>query len=278
MSNDYFSKIFEAAEFIKSKISIKPEIAIILGSGLNSLADEIEEKVEIKCEEIPNFPVSTVEGHAGVLVVGRIEGSPIIAMKGRFHYYEGYEMQQVTMAVRVSKMIGVNNILVTNAAGGINKLFVPGDLMIIKDHIGCFAPSSLRGKNICEFGPRFPDMSKAYSKDLIQMAKEIAVSQNVSIKEGIYIYSQGPMYETPAEIRLCGIVGADAVGMSTVPEVVVANHCGMKVLGISCITNMAAGLLDQPLNHEEVIRTAKEIEKKFTNLVKGIIEAWKIKL
>ena len=272
--NDMYKKICETVKFIKSKIEIEPKIGIILGSGLGPLVKEIENKIEIDYKDIPNFPLSTVEGHEGMLVFGTIANKPVMAMKGRFHYYEGYDPSEVTFAVRTMKLLGIKNLLVTNAAGGVNKSFKPGDLMIIKDHIGLFGPSPLRGKNIKEFGPRFNDMSEAYNKKLIELIKNVAKSENIELVEGVYAYTQGPMYETPAEIRVLSTLGADAVGMSTVPEVTVARHSGMKILGISCITNMAAGILDQPLKHEEVMQTAKEVEEKFLVLVKNTIKIW----
>jgi purine-nucleoside phosphorylase len=197
-------------------------------------------------------------------------------MKGRFHYYEGYDISQVVFHIRVFKLLGINNLLVTNAAGGINSSFKPGDLMIINDHISLFAPSPLRGKNLGEFGTRFPDMCMAYDRELLDMAKTTAAGEDIEVREGVYAFTQGPMYETPAEIRALGILGADAVGMSTVPEVVTARHSGMRVLGISCITNMAAGVLKQPLCHSEVMETAKEVEQRFALFVSKIVGNWNV--
>ncbi len=270
-----YEKILETAEYIKSKVNFQPEIGIVLGSGLGALVNEVEDYSEIDYNEIPNFPLTTVEGHAGKLVSGKIGGKSVLIMKGRFHYYEGYDISQVVFHIRVFKTLGINDILVTNAAGGVNRSFKPGDLMLIKDHISFFAPSPLRGKNLSEFGVRFPDMSEAYSRELTKMAKSVASSLGHEIQEGVYAFAQGPMYETPAEIRALGFLGADAVGMSTVPEVIAARHCGMRVLGISCITNMAAGILEQPLNHEEVMNTAKEVESRFTKFVNEILKQWK---
>jgi purine-nucleoside phosphorylase len=274
--NKNYNEISETAQYIKSKLNNKPQIAIILGSGLGPLVDDVQDPVEIDYKDIPHFPLTTVEGHAGKLVAGRLGGKDVLAMKGRFHYYEGYDMSQVVYHIRVFKLLGINNLLVTNAAGGINKTFKPGDLMLIKDHISFFAPSALRGRNFDEFGLRFPDMTEAYSKTLREMAKNAAESVGIKLQEGIYAFAQGPMYETPAEIRALGILGADAVGMSTVPEVITARHAGMNILGISCITNMAAGILDKPLHHEEVMNTAKEVERKFMSLVRKIAESWNI--
>lgn len=270
------SDIKEAGEYIKKKIGNTPQIAIVLGSGLGPLVNEIKEPLEIDYNDIPRFPVTTVEGHEGKLVFGKIGDKYILAMKGRFHYYEGYDISKVVFAIRVFKTMGINNIIVTNAAGGINKDFNPGDLMIIKDHIGFFAPSALRGKNVDEFGVRFPDMSKAYNPELIELCKSAASKEGVKVKEGVYIFAKGPMYETPSEIKAMSILGADAVGMSTVPEVAVANHAGMNVLGISCITNMAAGILDEPLTHEGVMEIANIAEKNFVSLVKRVIIDWEV--
>lgn len=270
------SDIKEAGEYIKKKIGNTPQIAIVLGSGLGPLVNEIKEPLEIDYNDIPGFPVTTVEGHEGKLVFGKIGDKYILAMKGRFHHYEGYDISKVVFAIRVFKTMGINNIIVTNAAGGINKDFNPGDLMIIKDHIGFFAPSALRGKNVDEFGVRFPDMSKAYNPELIELCKSAASKEGVKVKEGVYIFAKGPMYETPSEIKAMSILGADAVGMSTVPEVAVANHAGMNVLGISCITNMAAGILDEPLTHEGVMEIANIAEKNFVSLVKRVIIDWEV--
>lgn len=268
--------IKEAGEYIKQKIGKTPQIAIILGSGLGALVNEIKESLEIDYNDIPGFPVTSVEGHEGKLVFGKLGGKYILAMKGRFHYYEGYDVSKVVFAIRVFKFMGINNLVVTNAAGGINKDFNPGDLMIIKDHISFFAPSALRGANIDEFGVRFPDMSKAYNGELIQLCKDAASKEGINVREGVYIFAKGPMYETPAEIRAMSILGADAVGMSTVPEVTVANHAGMNILGISCITNMAAGILDEPLSHEGVMEVAKIAEKNFVALVKRVVTDWEV--
>ena len=273
---DIYIKAVESAEYIKSVIKGQTQIGIVLGSGLGPLADDIENPIEIDYKDIPNFPISTVEGHAGKLVYGSLQDKNVLVMKGRFHYYEGYEVASVVFPIRVFKLLGIENLLVTNAAGGINESFKSGALMIIKDHISFFVPSALRGKNISEFGARFPDMCEAYTKSLIAMAKNAAMEEGVSVQEGVYAFAQGPMYETPAEIRALRVMGADAVGMSTVPEVITARHAGMKVLGISCITNMAAGILDQPLNHQEVMQAAKAVEKGFTKLVKRIVRSWEV--
>ncbi|WP_202710892.1 purine-nucleoside phosphorylase [Sporosalibacterium faouarense] len=264
-------KIKETSRFVEKKTSVKPEIGIILGSGLGPLAEEIEDAVRIKYSDIPNFPVSTVKGHKGQLVIGKLNGKSVIAMQGRFHYYEGYPLSEVTFPVRVMKELGINKLVVTNAAGGVNEDFDPGDLMIISDHINFAFDNPLMGKNYDELGPRFPDMSSAYCPKLIEKAKEAGTKLNIQLKEGTYMFNSGPTYETPSEVKLARFIGADAVGMSTVPEVIVAKHGGINVLGISCITNMAAGILDQPLDHKEVIETSEKVKTRFITLVKEII-------
>jgi purine-nucleoside phosphorylase len=264
-------EIKQSAQYMKEKVKDLPEIGLILGSGLGVLADEIENPVKIPYEEIPNFPVSTVEGHAGQLVFGTLKGANVVAMQGRFHFYEGYDMKKVTFPVRVLKEMGVKTIIVTNAAGGVNESFEPGDLMIISDHINNMGTSPLIGPNDSDLGVRFPDMSQAYSRELRALAKKAASELGIKVQEGVYVGNTGPAYETPAEVRLARVLGGDAVGMSTVPEVIVANHAGMKVLGISCISNMAAGILDQPLSHDEVMETTEKVKANFLNLVKKIV-------
>ncbi len=261
----------EAAEFIRGRLSGKPEIGLILGSGLGVLADLIEQPLTIPYGEIPHFPVSTVAGHAGELVIGTIAGRQVIMMKGRFHLYEGYEEAQVTFPVRVMKLLGIEKLIVTNAAGGVNRSFQPGDLMMITDHINLMGRSPLVGPNLDEFGPRFPDMTEAYSRALRKVLKDTADELGIQLQEGVYAAMLGPAYETPAEIRMLQTIGADAVGMSTVPEVIVARHAGIEVLGISCITNMAAGILDQPLRHDEVVETAERVKEQFLKLVLNVI-------
>ncbi|RFU67776.1 purine-nucleoside phosphorylase [Peribacillus saganii] len=267
-----YEKLEKAAAFIEGKLEAKPEIGLILGSGLGVLADEIENPIKIAYQDIPEFPVSTVEGHAGQLVLGTLSGKNVVAMQGRFHFYEGYSMDKVTFPVRVMKMIGVEKLIVTNAAGGVNEDFSAGDLMLITDHINNTGTNPLIGPNEERFGPRFPDMSEAYNKELGEKAREAAMKLGIILKEGIYVGNSGPTYETPAEVRLARVLGGDAVGMSTVPEVIVARHSGMKVLGISCITNMAAGILDQPLSHEEVIETTEKVKHSFLGLIKEIVK------
>ncbi|GEL76096.1 purine-nucleoside phosphorylase [Tenuibacillus multivorans] len=266
-------QINESKTYIEEQLSTtKPDIGLILGSGLGILADEIENPKVIPYADIPHFPTSTVSGHKGQLVIGTLQGQHVIAMQGRFHYYEGYSMQQVTFPVRVMKALGVEQLLVTNAAGGINESFNPGDLMLISDHINMMGDNPLIGPNVDELGPRFPDMSQAYSNELMKVAKSCAQEINLNLQEGVYVGNTGPTYETGSEIKLLRTLGGDAVGMSTVPEVIVANHAGMKVLGISCISNMAAGILDQPLSHDEVIETTEKVREDFIKLVKNVIK------
>ncbi|PAB57753.1 purine-nucleoside phosphorylase [Anaeromicrobium sediminis] len=269
---DLQQKLQECMNYIKEKSKYEPKIGLILGSGLGALANEIEDKEIYPYNEIPNFPVSTVEGHAGQLVIGKLEGKVVVAMQGRFHYYEGYSMQEVTFPVRVMKLLGVEKLVVTNAAGAVNAEFKPGDLMIISDHLNLSGDNPLMGKNLAEFGPRFPDMSNAYDSELRGKVREIAKSLDMEIREGVYACMSGPSYETPAEVRMVRILGADAVGMSTAPEVTVAVHSGMKAVGISCMTNMAAGILDQPLDHSEVMETSAMAREKFVVLMRNIIK------
>ena len=271
----YYRRISEAADYLASRLTTQPEIGIVLGSGLGSLADEIRDARHIDYADIPGFPVTTVEGHEGRLLSGSLGGKNVLVMKGRFHYYEGYDVMDVVFPIRVFRKLGIGALIVTNAAGGVNRGFSPGDLMVIRDHISLFAPSPLRGRNLEELGSRFPDMSEAYTKSLIELAQKAALEEGTELREGIYAFAQGPMYETPAEIRVLSLLGADAVGMSTVPEVIAARHAGMKILGISCITNMAAGILERPLYHGEVVETASKAERRFKELLKKILEMWK---
>lgn len=265
--------IKEAAEYIKEKLTVKPSIGLILGSGLGVLAEEISNEIVIQYQDIPHFPESTVAGHKGQLVIGTIEDKNVIAMQGRFHFYEGYSMEQVTFPVRVFKQLGIESMIVTNAAGGINTSFQPGDLMIITDHINNMGTNPLIGPNIDELGTRFPDMSQVYDQEYIDHAVACAKDLNLNIKKGVYIGNTGPVYETPAEINMLRKFGADAVGMSTVPEATVARHASIRVLGISCISNMAAGVLDQPLSHEEVIETTEMVREDFLQFVKKVIHS-----
>ena len=265
-------KVNEASEYLRSRLPRLPEIGLILGSGLGVLADEIQDPQAIAYSDIPYFPQSTVHGHAGELVCGFLMGKYVIVMKGRFHYYEGYSMETVTFPVRVMKALGVHTLIVTNAAGGVNRSFSPGDLMIIEDHLNLSFGNPLIGKNFDELGVRFPDMSMAYDKELIDLAEAVAVDMGLIVQKGVYTLMSGPTYETPAEIKMIQYLGGDAVGMSTVTEVLVAKHSGLKVLGISCISNMAAGILPQPLNHEEVIETTQRVKQQFTTYVKNILD------
>lgn len=267
-----YNNIKEAADYILEKTKVKPEIALILGSGLGAIADQIEDAEYYDYKDIPHFPVSTVEGHAGRLVIGTLEGKKVVAMQGRFHYYEGYTMKEVTFPVRVMKLLGISKLIVTNAAGAVNEGYKPGDLMLISDHLNLSGDNPLIGKNLSEFGTRFPDMSDIYDKQLRQRVKEIAKSLGVELREGVYACMSGPTYETPAEVRMVRILGGDAVGMSTAPESIVAVHSGVKVIGISCMTNMAAGILEQPLNHEEVVETSARVRETFIKLMKQIIK------
>lgn len=267
--------MFNAAKYIReiiTKTQELPGIGLILGSGLGKIADEID-GVKIPYEQIPGFKTSTIQGHAGNLVIGKLCDKNVIAMQGRLHYYEGHSIQDIIFPVRVMKLLGVKNLIVTNAAGGINQAFTPGDLMIIQDHINFTGNNPLIGKNIDELGVRFPDMSEAYSKELIKLAENTANNLQIKVQKGVYIAVTGPCYETPAEIRMFRTMGADAVGMSTVPEVITARHAGINVLGISCIANMACGILDQPLCHEEVIEITTKAEQNFSKLIKEILRA-----
>ncbi|MFA1821619.1 purine-nucleoside phosphorylase [Virgibacillus oceani] len=264
--------ILEATSFINKSLDKSPEIGLILGSGLGVLGDELEEAITIPYSEIPHFPTSTVSGHKGQLIIGTLEGKTVITMQGRFHYYEGYTLQQVTFPVRVMKQLGIESIIVTNAAGGINENFSAGNLMIISDHINNLGDNPLLGKNDETLGERFPDMSKAYDPDLIRHATACAKELNLPIQKGVYAANSGPTYETPSEVKMLRTWGADAVGMSTVPEVIVARHAGLRVLGISCISNMAAGILDQPLTHKEVMETTERVREDFLLFIKRIIK------
>jgi len=264
-------QINEARDFLMSKTDYRPTIGMILGSGLGTLADEIESPFTIPYSEIPHFAKSGAVGHANELVIGQLQGKTVVAMKGRFHYYEGFTLDEVTFPVRVMKALGVENLLITNACGAINTTFKPGDLMLITDHINLVGTNPLIGPNNDALGTRFPDVSQVYNRELRAIAAQVAKDQNIGLQEGVYAWWSGPAYETPAEIRMIRTLGADAVGMSTVPEAIVAVHGSMKVLGISCLTNMACGILDQPLNHAEVIEVAALVREKFIKLVKETI-------
>ncbi|MBZ9622455.1 purine-nucleoside phosphorylase [Clostridium sp. FP2] len=267
-----YDKARESVKYIESKMNLKPKIAVILGSGLGDLADAIENKEYINYKDIPNFPQSTVVGHEGRLVLGEIKGVAVLAMQGRFHYFEGYTMKEVAYPVFVMKLLGIEKLIVTNACGGINTSFSPGTLMIITDFINLVSDNPLIGINDERFGPRFPDMSEPYKLELIDKAKKVADEIGVEYREGIYAGFMGPYYETAAEIRAIGGQGADAVGMSTVPETIAANYLGIEVLGISCITNMATGIQKQKHSHARVIEIAKKASVDFCRWVAKIIE------
>lgn len=260
-------KIQTCVKVIREKTDFIPEVGLILGSGLGDYAERIENKVIIPYKELPDFPVSTVTGHTGQFVLGEINGRKVIAMQGRVHYYEGYTQRQITMPVRIMKRLGVDKIIITNAAGGVNKQFKPGTLMIIRDHINYSGSNPLIGENPEEFGARFPDLTNVYSKEYQKQMKELALTEGIKLEEGVYMMLSGPSYETPAEVRMAEILGADAVGMSTVPEAIVCAQMGISVLGISCITNCAAGILDQPLDHSEVVETANRVKEEFIKVV-----------
>lgn len=272
---DLVQKLEESKKYILSKIgNCRPELGIVLGSGLGGLGDDVQDAVIIPYKDIPNFPVSTAPGHKSRLIIGKLEEKNVICMQGRFHFYEGYGMDEVVFPIQLMHLLGCDNLLLTNAAGCVNKDWKPGDLMIISDHIKLCAESPMRGPNPAELGVRFFDMGNAYNRDLRNLAKKCAEQLKIDVREGVYQYFTGPQYETPAEIRFARTCGADAVGMSTVPEAIAASHMRMKTLGISCLTNMAAGILDQPLDENEVIECAQKVTKSFTELVKKIIKDW----
>ncbi|MFW5792919.1 MAG: purine-nucleoside phosphorylase [Bacteroidota bacterium] len=267
-------KIKETADFLKNKINFTPEIGIILGSGLGGLVKSIDVKFSIEYDKIPNFPVSTVEGHQGKLILGILEGKNVVAMQGRFHYYEGYPMHEVTFPVRVMKLLGIKALFLSNAAGGLNKAFEVGDLMIIRDHINMFPENPLRGKNLDELGTRFPEMSEPFDRKLIAKAKRIAKDNKIKFQTGVYVGSAGPTLETPAEYNMFKILGADVTGMSTVPEVIVARHMGLPCFGISIVTNLAEpDIYDKPTSHEEVQNVAEIAEPKMTLIFKELIKS-----
>lgn len=266
------AKVTESIEFINQKSNIIPKIAIILGTGLGRLAEDIEEKEIIPYSEIPNFPLSTVQSHGGNLILGKLGNKEVVAMQGRFHYYEGYCLQEVTFPVRVMRKLGADTIIISNAAGGMNRFFKRGDLMLITDHINLFGDNPLIGPNDEELGPRFPDMSEAYNQNLIELTKKVALKEKIRLQEGVYVGLIGPTLETPAEYRFLISIGADAVGMSTVPEVIVANHMGMKVLGISCITDLAIDGVIKKTSLEEILKTASDAEPIMTKLIKKVIK------
>ena len=270
--NKEFEKINHCLEQIRSKTDFEPLMAVVLGSGLGGYASKMEVVCEIPYSEIDGFPVSTVQGHDGRFLFGYVEGVPIVAMKGRVHFYEGYAIDDVVLPIRTMGLLGAKYILLTNAAGGIDLDFEPGDLMLIEDHISSFIRSPLIGENIEELGVRFPDMSRVYDLKLCECIRRSASSEGIDIKEGTYLQTSGPQFETPTEIKMFRTLGASAVGMSTVVEAIAAHHMGLRVCGISCISNMAAGILDQPLTHSEVQITADKVAHKFERLVSGLIK------
>jgi purine-nucleoside phosphorylase len=267
---DDYARAGEAAEFIRAKVAVAPKIALVLGSGLGGFADELADATVIPYAHIPHFPVTTAEGHAGNLVVGKISDVPVAGMQGRIHFYEGHSMQRVTFPMRVFFRLGIKAVLLTNAAGGMGPQMRQGCLVVITDHIN-FQANPLVGPNDERFGPRFPDMTEAYAADFRGMALEEGRRHGIEIFEGVYAALPGPSYETPAEIRFLRAIGADLVGLSTVPEVIVARHCGIKVLAISCVTNLAAGISGQPINHAEVMETGERVRGQFVALLKTVV-------
>ena len=265
------NKIKETADFIKSKVAEIPQIAIILGTGLGALVDSIESSQLIPYEESPNFPISTVEGHSGKLIFGLLGGKRVMAMQGRFHYYEGYDMKEVTFPIRVMQELNIKTLFVSNAAGGMNKDFRVGDIMIITDHINLFPENPLRGKNYNQLGTRFPAMTEAYSKRLIALADEVATKENIRVMHGVYVGTSGPTFETPAEYEYFRIIGGDAVGMSTVPEVIVANHASIEVFGLSVITDLGGKDITEIPTHEDVQKAAMKAQPNMVNIIKNMI-------
>jgi purine-nucleoside phosphorylase len=265
-------KIDEAVAFVRSRTALQPRVGLILGSGLGNVVEAVDVETAIPYDEIPGAKASTVLGHSGRMILGRTGELPVVIMQGRVHFYEGYEMDEVMFLSRVIGRLGITALVVTNAAGGVNTSYKAGDLMLISDHINFMGINPLRGPNIEELGVRFPDMSEAYPESLRAMAKDVAKAQGLSLQEGVYLALSGPTYETPAEIRAIRTLGADAVGMSTVPEVIAMSHMNIPVLGISCITNMAAGVFKQKLTHQEVMDTTARVQKEFTALVLGVLQ------
>ena len=269
---DYFAKIREALQYLKTRTSLEPEIGIVLGSGLGNLAELIENPVKVSFSEIPHFPVSTVEGHDGKMIFGHLEGKTVLVLKGRVHHYEGYSMQEVTFPIRIMQAIGVKTLILSNACGGLSADLEVGELVLIKDHINLVGENPLRGKNEEKLGPRFPDMSKAYDHELIEIAEKVASQQAIKLTKRVYAIVSGPCYETEAEANFLRIIGADIVGMSTVPECIVANHAGMKVLGISCVTDISPPHGTEEITHEMVVEIALRVQPVFIKLVKSILK------
>ena len=276
MKNAIYDKLLRCVKSVREKTDFEPKVAIVLGSGLGDYANDIKVVTEISYEDIEEFPVSTVPGHAGKFIFGYVDEVPVVCMKGRVHYYEGYPISDVVLPTRLMGMLGAKVLFLTNASGGINEDFRAADFMLITDHIACFAPNPLMGPNIDELGTRFPDMSEVYSKSLQDIIRTVAKDEKIKLHEGVYAYLTGPSFESPAEIRMLRTLGADAVGMSTVTEAIAANHMGMKICGISCISNQAAGISGQPLSHEEVQEAANAAAPYFKKLVtKSVIEIGK---
>lgn len=270
--NAVYEKLMKCLESVRSRVDFEPEVALVLGSGLGDYAEEIEIKATLDYHDIEGFPVSTIPGHKGRFVFGYVGKVPVVIMQGRVHYYEGYPMQDVVLPARLMKMMGAKVLFLTNAAGGVNGNFHAGDFMLMNDHISTFVPSPLIGANIDEFGPRFPDMSQVYDRDLRDLIKGAAKELQIPLQEGVYIQLTGPAYESPAEVKMCRTLGADAVGMSTACEALAANHMGMKICGISFISNLACGMTDQPLSHKEVQEAADKAAPLFKKLVTASIE------
>lgn len=269
-----FTQYEESAAYLRGQVGdFTPQVLMVLGSGLGSLGDLVEQPVIVPYGQIPHFKASTAPGHKGQLVFGTLAGKNVAVMQGRMHHYEGYSYEEVSYAVRVLRLLGATTLIVTNAAGSVNVDFKAGELMLITDQIKMFLESPLRGENLPEFGPRFPDSSFLYTPRLQELAKDQAQKRGIALREGIYMYFPGPQYETPAEVRMARLLGGDVVGMSTAPEVIVAGHCGMEVLGITLVTNMAAGILPQPLSEEEVLEAAAAAKEKFSGLILGCLEA-----
>lgn len=263
--------ITRAATYLAGKTTCIPELAIVLGSGLGGVAEAVSNPISIPYADINGCPVSTTPGHAAKLLFGELEGKNVVVMQGRCHFYEGYTFEEIVFPLRVLRALGVKSVLLTNAVGGVNKSFSPGDLMLITDHINLFGASPLRGANIAELGPRFPDMTTVYDKDYMDFMRKSAMDKGIALHEGVYMFFPGPQFETPAEIQAARVLGADAVGMSTVPEAIAARHMGMRICGVSCITNLAAGMSDKPLTHEEVMETGSRANAALETLLRGFV-------